>query len=153
MIGTTKEGAIAAAAAAAAIIAAAAADPSWVIVVADLSCSLVVADERVSQPHSTRVLHVARRQVRIVRAWPVPPVLGHELGDLRIPLSVAPRHLPARNVEERQHLLEKVLRRHALRIGLCVVQQIFEVPVVDRFLELLEGSAKNIPQVSKYFKV
>jgi len=37
MIGTTKEGAIAAAAAAAAIIAAAAADPSWAIVVADLS--------------------------------------------------------------------------------------------------------------------
>ena len=37
MIGTTKEGAIAAAAAAAAIITAAAADPSWAIVVADLS--------------------------------------------------------------------------------------------------------------------
>ena len=71
MIGTTKEGAIAAAAAAAAIIASAAADPSWAIVVADLSWSLVVADERVAQPHNTRVVHVARRQVHKVRAWPV----------------------------------------------------------------------------------
>ena len=61
MIGTTKEGAIAAAAAAAAaIITAAAADPFWAIVVADLSWSFVVADERVAQPHSTRVMHVAR---------------------------------------------------------------------------------------------
>ena len=32
-------------------------------------------------------------------------------------------------------------RRHALRVGLCVFKQIFEVLVVDRFLELLEGSA------------
>ena len=96
-----------------------------------------------------RVLHVARRQVQKVRAWPVPPVLGHELSDLSIPLSAAPRHLPARNAEERQHLLEQVLRHHALRVGLCVFQKIFEVLVVDRFLELLlEGSEKKNTQVS-----
>ena len=132
---SAKEGAIAAAAAAAAIIAAAAA-----IVVADLSWSLVVTDEREAKPHNTRVVHVVRRQVHKVQAWPVPPMLGHELGDLSIPLNAAPRHLPTRNVEERQHLLEQVLRRHALRVGLCVFQQIFEVLVVDRFLELLEVS-------------
>ena len=86
-------------------------------------------------------MHVARRQVRKVRAWPVLPMLGHELGDLSTPLSAAPRHLPTRNAEERQHLLEQVLRRHALRVGLCIFQKIFEVLVVDRFLELLEGSA------------
>ena len=38
----------------------------------------------------------------------------------------------------------QVLRRHALRVGLCVLQQIFEVLVVDRFLELLEGSAARV---------
>ena len=73
MIGTTKEGAIAAAATAAAIIAAAAADPSWAVVViaaaaadpswaiviADLSWSLVVADERVAHSCASR----ARRMV------------------------------------------------------------------------------------------
>ena len=52
--------------------------------------------------------------------------------------------LPTRNVEERQHLLEQALRRHALRVGLCVFQQIFEVLVVNRFLELLEGSAAKV---------
>ena len=67
--------------------------------------------------------------------------------------SVSPRHLPTRNVKERQHLLEQVLRRHALRVGLCVFQQIFEVFVVVRFLELLEGSEKTMPQVSKYYNV
>ena len=40
------------------------------------------------------------------------------------------KELPTRNVEERQHLLEQVLRRHALRVGLCVFQQIFVVLVV-----------------------
>ena len=49
-----------------------------------------------------------------------------------IPLNVAPRHLPTRNVKERQQHLEQVLRHHALRVGLCVFQQIFEVLVVDR---------------------
>jgi len=79
-------------------------------------------------------------------------MLGNELGDLSIPLSAAPRHLPTRNVEERQQILEQVLRHYALQVGLCVFQQIFEVPVVDRFLELLESSAKK-SQVSKYFEV
>jgi len=45
-------------------------------------------------------------------------------------------------LRERQQLLEQVLRHHAHRVGLCVFQQIFEVLVVDRSLELLEGSAK-----------
>jgi len=40
--------------------------------------------------------------------------------------------------------LEHVLRRHALRVGLCVFQQTFEVLVVDRYLELLEDSEKEI---------
>ena len=40
------------------------------------------------------------------------------------------KELPTRNAEERQNLLEQVLRRHALRVGLCVFQQIFEVLVV-----------------------
>ena len=66
----------------------------------------------------------------------------------RLPVSsnfdTLPKELPTRNVEERQHLLEQVLRRLALWVGLCVFQQIFEVPVVDRFLELLEGSAKKL---------
>jgi len=72
-------------------------------------------------------------------------LLSYCLSSLPLSLSfihwcnVAPRHLPTRNVEERQHLLEQALRRHALRVGLCVFQQIFEVLVVDRFLELLEG--------------
>jgi len=52
------------------------------------------------------------------------------------------KELPTRDVEERQHLLEQVLRRHALRVGLCVFQQIFEVLVVDRFLQLL-GATKG----------
>ena len=53
------------------------------------------------------------------------------------------QELPTQNVEERQDLLKQVLRRHALRVGLCVFQQIFEVLVVNRFLELLGGSAKT----------
>ena len=52
-------------------------------------------------------------------------------------LDTLSKELPTRNVEERQHLLEQVLHRHALRVGLCVFQHIFEVLVVDRFLELL----------------
>ena len=80
---------------AAAVIAAVAADSSWAIVIADLSWSLIVADERVALPHNLRIMHVVRRQVHKVRAWPVPPIFGHELGDLSLPLYVAPRHLPA----------------------------------------------------------
>ena len=56
-------------------------------------------------------------------------------------LDTLSKELPTRIAEERQHLLKQVLRRHALRVGLCVFQQVFEVLVVDRFLELLEGSA------------
>ena len=41
-------------------------------------------------------------------------------------------------------LFEQALHRHALRVGLCVFQQIFQVLVVDRFLELLEGSAARV---------
>ena len=67
-------------------------------------------------------------------------------------LDALSKKLPTRNVEERQDLLEQVLRCHALRVGLFVFQQIFEVLVVDRFLELLEGSVKKT-QVSKYFRV
>jgi len=59
-------------------------------------------------------------------------------------LDTLSKELPTRSVEERQHLLEQVLRRHALRVGLCVFQQIFDVIVVDRFLELLEGSAARV---------
>jgi len=60
-------------------------------------------------------------------------------------LSTLPHGLPTRSAEERQHFLGKVLRRHALRVGLCVFQQIFEVLVVDRFLELLKGFTKKEP--------
>ena len=56
-------------------------------------------------------------------------------------LDTLSKELPTRSAEERQHLLEQVLCRHALRVGLSVFQQIFEVLVVDCFLKLLEGSA------------
>ena len=36
-------------------------------------------------------------------------------------LDTLSKELPTRNVEERQHLLEQVLRRHALRVGLCFI--------------------------------
>ena len=59
-------------------------------------------------------------------------------------LDTLSKELPTRNVEERQRRLEQVLRRHALRVGLCVFQQIFKFLVVDRFLDLLEGSAARV---------
>jgi len=40
-----------------------------------------------------------------------------------------------------------------LRVGLCVFQQIFEVLVVDRFLELLESSAKKHAESIEIFRV
>ena len=67
-------------------------------------------------------------------------------------LDTLSKELPTRNVEERQHLLEQVLRRHALRVGLCVFQQIFEVLVVDRFLDCSKTRQKTMSQVSKYFR-
>ena len=66
-------------------------------------------------------------------------------------LGTLSKELPTRNAEERQHLIEQVLHRHALRVGLCVFQQIFEVLVVDRFLELLEGSAARMNLGGDFF--
>jgi len=53
--------------------------PSWAIVVADLSWSFVVADERVAQPHSTRVVNVVELEL-IQSHMAKKPVLRGEVG-------------------------------------------------------------------------